>query len=485
LKLPEVLTYLGLLIAAYGATQEYIRLKMRLALKVWLVVFWFSLLVLYLSTLEPLTDEIINILAPKTFFNEFIWQAKYWIVVSINLIGLFFILKSGQLRSSNQKEFLELIHEIKSSKNEYLIDKLIFDNVNTLIKLRFRKSFIDSLQYPSNGMLQNLSRENKFSFRKTKKFLYRVIKFFRSKHENCVNEIFDNTIENKDLIKKLAKSNEQLGIKILKEMVKNEAYRLQFSSVFLVEAFKNPKSFIHQSMFEKNGGDIGELLFKNQHYEKLDLGLNICWAILDLIEEYSEFMIKSYQEYSDNDILRAIREMMYKLSYIDPSQMHLSNLPYHIQKELLKYTQLDKEYDESVAFSLLLNFYEDLACLQNKIDSKENRIHLLNYLYSSLPNNVEYSTSSMLRLGCTYINYIFGNKRNISLDKAFGQFKQLFEVWQYAYKDNSHLRKMFLALLDERRDRRECEDWIHYRGNKDNQKIWNEMKIYLQEQNNE
>lgn len=487
MTLSEVLTYLGLLIAAYGATQEYIRLKMRLVSKVWLYVFFVSLVVLYLSTLGPLRDELKNGFAIKIFFSDFCWEAKYWIVVTINFLSLFFILKNGKLRKSNQKEFLDLIHEIKSSKNEYLIDKLIYDNADILIKLRFEKSFIHRLRYSSHDMLQNLLNEGTVPLKrrvkkKIKNFIYKILDFCIPKYDSCIGEIFDNTIENKEFIKKLAKSNEQLGIKILKTIVENEAYGLNFSRVFLVEVFKNPRSFIHQNMFEKAGGDIGELLFEYQHFEKLDLGLNICWAILELIEDNPDLMIKNYNEISENEIIKAIRNIMCRLNDINPMQMHLSSLPYHIQKELLKFVKFDSEYDEGVAISLLISFYHALASLQKKIDPKQDRINLLNYLYSTLPDNVEYSPSSMIRLGCAYIEYIFGDFREVSIEEAFEQFKQLFEKWEYSYKNNNYLKKMFLVLLDKGRYRDDCDDWIHYSGNIDNNRIWSEMTKYLEEE---
>lgn len=490
MTLPEVLTYFGLLITAYGATQEYIRLKIRLASKVWLYVFFVSLVFLYLSTLEPLRDELKNGFAVKIFFSDFFWEAKYWIVVTINFLSLFFILKNGKLRKSNQKEFLDLMYEMKSSKNEYLIDKLIYDNAGILIKLRFEKSFIHRLRYSSHDMLKDLLYKGKMPLqrrvkKKIQNFIYKILDFCVPKYDNRIGEIFDNTIENKEFIKKLAKSNEQLGIKILKTIVENEAYGLNFPRVFLIEVFKNPKSFIHQNMFEKAGGDIGELLFKYQHFEKLDLGLNICWAILELIENNPDLMIKNYDKNSDNELVKAIRNMMYRLNDIDPMQMHLSNLPYYIQKELLKYVRLDSERDESVAISLLISFYHALASLQKKIDPKQDMINLLNYLYSTLPDNVEYSPSSMIRLGCAYVDYIFGDLRKVSIDVAFEQFKQLFEKWEYSYKNNDHLRKMFLVLLDKRRDRDDCQAWIHYSGNKDNNRIWSEMTKYLEEEKNE
>ena len=56
MELSTILTYLALLITAYGATQEYIRLKIKLVSKIYTILFGITLLILYLSTLDFVQD---------------------------------------------------------------------------------------------------------------------------------------------------------------------------------------------------------------------------------------------------------------------------------------------------------------------------------------------------------------------------------------------------------------------------------------------
>ena len=136
----EILTYSGLLLTACAATQEYIRLKLRLANQMWFAIFILTLFLLFLAQLPPLKKWLTSEIYIQELFGQALWSAKYFIVLSLNIVSLFFIIKSSKLTEKNQNDFLTLLHELRQNKNFVILDKLIAENLSTIFKLRYESS---------------------------------------------------------------------------------------------------------------------------------------------------------------------------------------------------------------------------------------------------------------------------------------------------------------------------------------------------------
>ena len=446
MELPDILTFLGLLIAAYGATQDYVRLKFKLASKWALYVLGIIFILLFLSTWEALDDALKQTCPIGCYLHGFWWDSRHFILVPLNLLALFWVYRSLKLRPDNITEFTSLVKELKAEDNLVMLSKLVGENVPILLEL-------------------GLGQRKPAIAEKTR-------------------ALFELTIDDKRFAEAVQKTNEHLGIDILHKLAEKECFNTEFANSFLIAAFKDQNSYIHTNLVEGRSVEITELLFKHQNYEQFDLGLNLCWAVLQLIEENTDLLVKSFEEHQEDRQFKTIYGLMSQLSVIEPQQAHLSNLPYYIQKELLEFIRLNAEDDETVAFELLVRFYSHVADFQTKAKGAELRFNYLNYLYSALPDNVEISKANAIRLGCAYINLIFNEFNREFIDKSLSQFKELFESYLYsAYKEKENLKYMFLLLLNKRRGRGDCEDWIHYTnsGNKKKNDVWNEMTEFLKQ----
>ena len=107
MELSTILTYLALLITAYGATQEYVRLKLKLVPLKYALLFGFSLLFLYVSSLQFIQHELIiyGFIHYGNGISWYLWESKYLIILTINLFSLYVILKASKLTPRNQKQF--------------------------------------------------------------------------------------------------------------------------------------------------------------------------------------------------------------------------------------------------------------------------------------------------------------------------------------------------------------------------------------------
>ncbi|AHF02233.1 hypothetical protein THIAE_04340 [Thiomicrospira aerophila AL3] len=446
MTLPDILTFLGLLIAAYGATQDYIRLKFRLASKFLLIALLVSFLLLYVSTWQALEDVLKETCSISCYMHGFLWESRHFILVTLNLVLLWWLYRSLKLRGTNVKQFTDLVKELKSESNQVMLAKLINENVPTLLDLWFGETKRNQLD------------------------------------AEFVRELFDLTVDDKRFAQSVQKNNEQLGIEILKILAKKDVFATEFSNAFLISALKDPHSYVYSKLVEGRTSEITDLLLKHQHYEKFDLGLNLCWAILELVEENSTLMAQRFYEGQEPETFKTINGLISTLARLDPIQAHLSNLPYYIQKEWLKFVRLDSEEDETIAFELMVRFYDAIADLQARAKGEALRFDYLNYIYSTLPNDEMISRAKAIRLGCPYINLIFNERNTGFIENSFKQFKELFESYEYTLDRNKeNLKQMFLVLLDKQRGRGDCEDWIHLTnsGNKKKNETWDQMIAFL------
>lgn len=486
MDLSTILTYFGLLITAFGATQEYIRLKLRLAPKVHVFLFAFSLTLLYISTLDFIRQYLTVygvIHFPNGIFH-YLWEAKYWLVLSVNLLSLFIIMQASKLTASNEEEFLDLVHDLRGSKNYATLHKLIKENVETIFALKYTKTFAEKSSWSGFGknfdlIYNRLGIEKQSSrFMKMKSFLYKQIGRF-SYQKNVINEIFQYTISNKLIIQSIAESNEPLGIEILKQILKYEAFDSKFIDKFLITVFKNRDSYIYKEYILGHSGKIHDLFEANQQFEKgLDLGLNIAIAILELLENKTEILNEEYRNNESNPQIKHISELFWALENTDPHKAHYSNLPYHIEKILLEHINLSKE-QESVGF----HFLNSLFSTFQQLNERSNGLHIevFNSLYYSFADKAKNAHEDyLIQIGCHYIDYMFNDHNFEQIDDHVKHFKNAIQKsWR---SDLSTLSTIFLLVLDKRRGRGDCEDWIAYTHSRGNRKIsvyWDCIERFL------
>jgi len=498
-ELSTILTYLALLITAFGATQEYVRLKLKLAPVKYIVIFIVTLSILYITTLEFIRIKLL--FYGLIYFHEgisyILWESKYLIILTLNLISLGMIIKASKLTSRNQKQFLDLIHELRAYKNYAILHKLIKENIEIIFNLKYNETFAEKTSfygfgskfnevYKELGLLDNSEKENNSNFliklwNNSKLFIYRKLAIFSFK-KDTINEVFQYAVSDKLIIKSIVEQNEPLGIEILKQILKHEAFDSKFQNRFLINIFKNTDSYIYKEFITGNSNSIFDFLNDNQQYsEGFDIGLNISFAILELIEDNTEILNKSYSEYQLDPLFKQINELFYALENTDPNKSHYSNLPHYIQKVILKNIDLSKE-SETVGFHFLNKLFSVMKELNVKC--KGTYITSLNSLYSGFVSNFNNATeNNIISIGCHYIDYMFNDHYIEDISLHVDQFKE-------SIKDNmpgytNQLCKMYLLVLDTRRSRGDCEDWIAYTHSGVNSKIseqWDLVTKFLIEQ---
>jgi len=105
MELKIFLTYIGLLITAYNVNEEYRKIKIKLSLKRWKVIFFITLFLLFISSMEWVTYELTHVMAIQILFNDFFWSLKYHLIVALNLLSLYKIFTATKLNKINSKIF--------------------------------------------------------------------------------------------------------------------------------------------------------------------------------------------------------------------------------------------------------------------------------------------------------------------------------------------------------------------------------------------
>jgi len=135
LKLADLMTFFALLLTAYGATQEYTRVKMKLIPKLFFIIFWISSLILFLSSFNEVKVYFMQFDLLHSIKTQYptLWLDKYFFLIAIIITTIFISLKYfTRLRYGNQKLFLELIENLSKQENYELLNHLINDNIETM-----------------------------------------------------------------------------------------------------------------------------------------------------------------------------------------------------------------------------------------------------------------------------------------------------------------------------------------------------------------
>ena len=265
MSLENFLNYIGFLIAAYGITQEYIRIKLRLGNKIYVLVFFLSLFLMFLSTFDWLKIELTQRAYIQILFYDFVWQSKYQIIVFVNLLSLYCIFNSTRLKKNNSENFYNLLYELKQDGKELILNKLIKENFTNIFKykeyecviyrirlfLYYRLDPSDSHNKRINKKISQLAEEQKkyienggdisklntvgtlpntqlTRFENIRKSLANYVKPYR---ENYFEKIYQLSFLDKNQIKHYKESDEVVGLEILRNIAKYEYFSESFEYI--------------------------------------------------------------------------------------------------------------------------------------------------------------------------------------------------------------------------------------------------------------
>ncbi|RLA06734.1 MAG: hypothetical protein DRQ51_08390 [Gammaproteobacteria bacterium] len=464
MEISTILTYLALLITAYGITQENIRLQLNLTSVSYKIIFFLTAFILYFTAFD-ITKDILENNVRDYFCNwsSYLWESKYAIILSVNIYCLYKILIPSKLTKRNQKQFLNLIHELRGYKKLSILHKIIKENIDNIFKIKYKKTTLDKI-------LNYIAKD----------------RMFLQARKNNINDIFQYAISDKLIINSVAKNNEPLGLDILKKIIEYKEFDDNFKNEFIIKILKNRNSYIYKEYIIRQSGAIYKFFNDNQDFEKgLDIGRNIAFAILELIEDNQHLLELVYQEYNTNPLISHIDNLFYTLENTDPNVSHYSNIPFFIQTTILNKIDLSKE-SESVGFHFLNKLFDVVKELNVKISNDNQHKEQLNKIFNSLyVSFIEKAKNShgdkKIYIGCHYVDYMFNDLYFENIKRHTDQFE---EHIQKAGDDiKKSLCKMYLLVLDESRSREFCEDHRHYthsRGNDTIKKEWGRIKKLLE-----
>ena len=514
MELKVFLTYFGLLITAYNVNPEYKKIKIKLALIEYKIIFFITLILLFISSNEYIQYQLIQNFQIKLYFNYWtywIWVSKYYIIVSLNFFSLYKILTATQLNKTNSKVFFELIKNFEIEGKYDLKVKIIKENLenifeykeyhNTLYKIKNyiynciesynayntridkgvkEKSKLQKEYLDNGGDFNKLSEIGKLpstKYTKIENFRKILSEYMRPKpFQNYFSEIY-NFILDKKFIKQVIKNDEQLGLEILRYISKYKYFdsAYPYTTYFLKKTLSNSNSLIFKS-FEENKNTINFLKDNQQSENGFDLGLIICDTIEKLIIKNQQELKKKYLKDSNNKVYTHINKLYQILKGLETDEMHLAGTPDYIQKELISLIDFSKNYDEqNLAFELLLcqlEYMKDLALKSVNNNFLESNINQLLEDTFKIPNINDYL---ILRIALTYTDYIFDEFTNIvSIEQRIENFKKFINK-----NNNQFIILIYLNVFDKNR-RDSNKDYSSYiRPNKKLEKYWNEINNFL------
>jgi len=510
MNLATFVTYLGLLITAYSATQEYNRLKLKLSSKFWKFIFLFSLFLMFISTLDWLKIELIQRSYIQILFNNFFWEAKYQAILLLNLFSLYKMYTSTKLRTNNSQRFYELLYELSIEKKQSLFNKLIKENLEYIFKYQKYKNFykrlhyklyylIDSYQsytdrinnemekivnkqkeYLDNGgnvtQLNDIRKLPNIEYTKLESVRKKIANLIQLKNEDYFFEIFKISILNKNNVKEYAKKDENFGLEILNKIVKYHYFHETFSyvEIFLTKTLSNKNSITFSSLYNKN--ENVKFIFDNQGYEDgFDLGIIICNTIDNLISNNHSMLTKNIIDNSNNITYQHIKKLYYILEQLDGNRTHLMAEPLYIQRSLLNYIDVSQR-EEDIAYNLLLTQCSSIEYLALKTKEDYN-IKLLENLLSELFNIDSLNKSKFFDIGLIYLDYIFiKNFKDLkrTIDQRINDFKTYI-----VSSNNLEIIELFIKIFNKSR-RNNGKDYISYvKQDKVLKNHWNDINEFL------
>ena len=506
MELKVFLTYIGLLIAAYNVNPEYRKIKTKLSLKSYKVLFYSTLFLLFVSNNKWIKYQLIHVFQIDMYFHHWIWVSKYHIVVFLNLFSLYKIFTATKLNKNNSQIFFELIKNLEVEKKYDLKSKLIKENLDNIFQLKNYQKILFKIQNntynfisPNSNHFKIIKKEiskisevqkeyldndgdlNKINeigkildtkYTKIEKFRNNIAKYIKSNTlQNYFFEIY-HFILDKRFIKYIIKNDEQFGLEILRYIAKYKYFTEshQYTEYFLKKIFSNKNSLVFKSPYDK---EIINFLKENQQYKNgFDLGLILCEAIEKLIVQNQKELQKNSLNNSKNKVYKHICDLYEILRCLDPDEMHLAGTPYYIQKELVKSINFsEKKEDQNLAFQLLLNQLYAMKDLELKTKNNYFIEHNFDSLLEELLKIENINDKLALEIALNYSDYIFDEHSKIELKNRVENFIDK--------TNNQFIISVYIKVFDKFR-RYNGKDYISYtKMKKKFQQSWSEINVFL------
>lgn len=474
MKFDTLLTFFGLLLTAYGATQEYSRMKMQLIPSIFYWISGILSFILFITSFEEVKNYFMSdckfclFVFLKHEYSDF-WEYKYFLLICLFLLSLIipFVIFT-KLQYGNQKKFILLLHQLSKQENYEFLNRLANENMEKILSLRYKKTFKNQLDLYKITQLTDLLSVNKINW----------IQKMLSAIKLGILKILTLMSYDKSLIKQIAdfvelepniKMNELMGYKKLEKLVELENNPKEYSKKFILDIFQNQNSFIVKQYLDESNSNEYQNFFK-QNCHKVELNINIGFAILEILKdlELQKALTEKYD--GKNKTVEYIHRL---LSVWIENNSSLSNMATVIQKELLKYSKLEDSI-ETNGFFLLMRLFKTV-CEYVTTNFKSNKALILHIdtLYDDM-GNLFYIADNYLgkriQIACHYISFLMQ-------DSDFQEEKlEIFKKYIY----NKPTKKSIFIQVINNTDRTLCEDEIGQTGfDKRKQKLWNEIKKLL------
>lgn len=517
MSLENFLNYIGFFIAAYGMTQEYNRIKLKLSANVWKVLFFLTLFLIFLSTFDWIKDFLIKKCYIRYAFNDFFWQSKYQIIFIINLVSLYFIFKSTKLRKNNSKNFYNLLCELKNNSQELMFNKLIKENLTNIFKYKKHKSIFYKIRlylYPkidhsysynkrimesvkalaeqereeyinNGGTISKLNTTDISSYTqytKAENIRKYIANIIRPSDEDYFEKIYQLSFLDKNQIKHYKESDEVIGLEILRNIVKYEYFSESFEYIekYLILNLSDRKSLLFKNLCHDKNNTHTKFIYENQKYEDgFDLGYIVCVVIAKLLEKYKNLLQKNIIDNGDNANIKHINQLYEILSRLDGDRTHLSGEPLYIQRTLVKYIDFTKNIEQqNIAFDIIRNQIHSVKNLaSNSIEA--NSLKLFENLIENIFNIDNVSEDILVEIASIYVNYIFRpNTDNKEIERKNEEFKSFIKLSKVQKK----LLNIYVKVFDENR-RENNNDYISYtKKNEEFVAYWQRINEFLLKQ---
>lgn len=480
MKFDTLLTFFGLLLTAYGATQEYSRMKMQLIPSIFYWISGILSFILFITSFEEVKNYFMSdckfclFVFLKHEYSDF-WEYKYFLLICLFLLSLIIpLVVFTKLRYGNQKKFLLLLHQLSKQENYEFLNRLANENMEKILSLRYKKTFKNQLDLHEVTQLTDLLSVNKINW----------IQKMLSAIKLGILKILTLMSYDKSLIKQIAdfvelepniKMNELMGYKKLEKIVELENNPKEYSKKFILDIFQNQNSFIVKQYLDESSSNEYQNFFK-QHCHEVELNINVGFAILEILKdlELQKALTEKYD--GKNKTVEYIHRL---LSVWIENNSSLSNMATIIQKELLKYSKLEDSI-ETNGFFLLMRLF-DAVCEYISINYRLNNtiIQHINYLYNGMGElfyTATYSLEKRIQTACHYISFLMQ-------DSEF-QAERINTFRQYIQEKPAQI-SLFIQVLSNS-DRTLCEDKLGFgvAENKAKKDRWNEIRKILRLETN-
>jgi hypothetical protein len=512
MELKVFLTYVGLLITAYNVNEEYRKIKIELSLRRWQVIFFITLFLLFISSNLWLKDKLIEELNIQTYFYNFIWVSKYYLIVAFNLYSLYKIFTATKLNKKNSKVFFKLIKNLETQKKYDIKNRLIKENLENIFKYKnyysllfriknklyyvinpynnYKKRIDKGLEQASKSQKDYLDKGGDFSqlntignlpdtkYTKIENFRKSISEYIKPKpFQNYFSEIYEFILDKK-FIKQIIKNDEQFALEILVYIAKykyfTESY--EYREYFLKKTLSNKKSLTFNLFYEDNN-DIS-FVKENQQFENgFDLGLIICETIEQFIIQNQKDLQKKYLGNSEDSIYKHIYNLYQILEKLDTNKMHLAGTPYYIQEELIKLIDFSKKSDEqNLAFKLLLTQLDSMKDLALKSQNDDFIEKNINQLLKDIFEIKEIDNHMILEIAFVYSDYIFDKFiKDVAIETRIKNFKEFINN-----NNNQYVISTYLKVFNNTRSNYNGKDYISYtKSNQKSEEYWKEINTFL------